>query len=154
VQFLVRRGRDTERLFHETIGFVTVSIRLIDLKVSPVGRMIISIGRGTFIPTPSTAAFALHFAVGEEGARDSACTPRLAVRPSTHARLSFVPDKHTARADRRSLLLREPSLHTREDAEATGLKHEDGICRSAHMAIVCLHTTGTAGPSGRLRRFR
>lgn len=68
MQFLVRRGRDAERLFHETVGFVTISIRLIDLKVSPVGRMIVSIGRGTLIATPSAAAFALHFAIGEKGA--------------------------------------------------------------------------------------
>ena len=147
------RGGDAERLLHESIGLVTISVDLVITKVSAVGRMIISIGRGAFVASSSSTAFSFHFAIGEKGPGDSACTPRFSVCPSSHAGFSLVPDKHTARADRRPFLLRESSLDPGQDIETACFKEEDGVCRRAHMSVVCFHTTATGCPPSRLCSF-
>lgn len=42
-----------------------------------------------------------------------------------------------------AFLLRQAPLHTRQQADATGLEEQDGILRRAHMAVVGLHWEGS-----------
>jgi hypothetical protein len=64
MQLLVCRRGDAERLFHEAVGFIAVSVDFIFV-VTTVGRAILA-RRGTIVAAPSTSAFSLHFAVGEK----------------------------------------------------------------------------------------
>lgn len=90
VQVLARRCRDAERLLDQAIGLVAVA-------VGAVVRGVVVLCRGCLGGAEgAAAALALHLAVRQEAARHAAGAPRLAVRPSSHARLALVPHKDRA----------------------------------------------------------
>lgn len=76
MKVLASGGGDAERLLHEAIRLVSVALRLAVflVLVAPTARV------GSLAGTPSATAkaaatLALHLAVGEEAARDSAGAP-------------------------------------------------------------------------------
>lgn len=95
MEVLARRCGDTEGLLHKTVCLVTVALRLAIILILVAGTTRL---RGLAIVSPpiaeATASLALHLAVGEEAAGDSAGAPRLAVCPSPHASLALIPNKH------------------------------------------------------------
>lgn len=98
VEVLTLRGGNAEGLLHETVGLVSITVRAL----LTVGSIIIGTVRGFVGPVGRrggkgvSSPFTLHFAIGQEAAGDSACAPTLAVGPSPHASLSFVPYKDRA----------------------------------------------------------
>ena len=95
-------GCDAERLLHEPVWLVSVTIRsffgvhiAIVSTISATVRSLSSSG-GDWWCKPASAPLALHFSVRQETARDSTCTPALAICPSSHASFPLVPDKDGA----------------------------------------------------------
>lgn len=82
-------GGDRERLLHKTIRFISVSVWA-TIGVTFVSRYTIAIR--IFVEI-ATSAFAFHLAICEEAAGDTAGTPRLPVRPSSHSSLSLIPNE-------------------------------------------------------------
>ena len=142
------RGGDTERLLHEAVGLVAVAIRtvgavLVGLAVLTTVRRVGTVGSIALLALrwskAAAAALALHLAVGEKAARDSAGTPRLAVSPPTHARFAFIPYKHRSGFDLLALLLGQSSLDPRQDANAAGLEQDNCVLRRPYLAVIRLH---------------
>lgn len=139
VEVLAGRSGDAERLLHQTVGLVSVSLGLavVLVLVATASR----VGRLASVPSAreATSSLALHFPVGQEAARHSAGAPRLAVGPSSHAGLSLIPHKHRAGSNRLPLLLGESSLHSRQDAQSACLEQPDGVGGRSHVAVVGFH---------------
>lgn len=95
MEVLVVVGGNGERLFHQAVGFVSISIRSA-IRVCLVASHAIAVRA---LLHPSTAPLALHFTVGEEAAGHAACAPRLTICPSSHTRLSLVPHEDRAGGD-------------------------------------------------------
>lgn len=139
VEVLAGRSGDTKRLLHEAVGLVSVSLGLVLVLVLVTTAS--RVGRLASVPSSREAAssLALHFAVGQEAARHSAGAPRLAVGPSSHAGLSLIPHKHRAGSNRLPLLLREPSLHSRQDTQSACLEQPNGVGRRSHVSVIGFH---------------
>lgn len=87
---------DTERLLHETVWLVAVAIWAFAVRVASCGavRRLAARPLDQWWCWRCASSLALHFSVGQEAARHSARTPRLAVCPSPHAGLALVPHEH------------------------------------------------------------
>lgn len=83
-------GGDGERLLHQPVRFVSVSVRAaIRVAFDAVNAVTV----GVFVEA-AASTFALHLTICEEASGHSAGAPRFAVRPSAHARLALVPHEH------------------------------------------------------------
>ena len=146
VKVLPLRSGDTEGLLGQTVWLVTIAIgtvkRVIALGVvspsvcwTPVPPGIATrIGR-----VAGSTSFALHLAIGQEAAVDSAGAPGFPVSPSSHARLAFIPDEDGARFDHLTLLLRKAALDAGQHPQAACLEEEDRIRRGLDISSVCFH---------------
>jgi len=83
-------GGDGERLLHEAVGFVSVPVRTA-IRIAFDALNAVTVG---ILVEAAASAFPLHLTICEEAAGYSASAPRLAIRPSAHARLALVPHKH------------------------------------------------------------
>lgn len=110
VEVLAGRGGDAERLLHQAVQLVSVAIRtiaihLLVLITPPSAVWCLSRSPCWRRRELSSPALALHLAVGEKAARDSAGTPRFPIRPPPHAGFPLVPDEDRAGLDGLPLLL-------------------------------------------------
>lgn len=137
VEVLALGGGDAERLLHQAVGLVAVSVWsiLVGAVFGAAVRLVARLLRGKAV----SSTLALHLAVGQEAPRHSACAPRFPVRPPAHAGFPLVPDEDRAGLDLLALLLGQAALHARQQAGATGLEEDDGIVGGAHVAVICLH---------------
>ena len=98
---LAGRVGDAERLLRQAVGLVPVTVRFPIVLV-----LVTTAARVRSLPSASPAAaecvppLALHLSIGQEAPRHAAGAPRLAVGPSPHACLPFIPDKDGAGPDR------------------------------------------------------
>lgn len=136
VKVLVVGSGDAEGLLHETVGLVAVALGLAVVKILVAHAAVLA---GATAGAKAAASLALHFAVGEEAAGDTAGAPGLAVGPSAHAGLALVPDEDGAGADGLALLFGETTLDAGQKAKTAGLEELDGIGGSTDVAVVRLH---------------
>lgn len=131
--------RDTKRLLHEAIWFIPIPIRTFMVivafthtsrRLSPRGRRS---GGGV------SSLLSLHLSIGEEAAGNSACRPRLSIRPSSHSSFPFIPHKHASRSDAGPFLFRQTSLYSWEQTGATSLKQYYCILRRLDVSVVSFH---------------
>ena len=95
-------GGDREGLLHQPVGLVAIAVRAtIRVILSALHAVSVRV-----LVEATAATLSLHLTVGEEAPRYSTGTPRLAIRPSSHASLSFVPHEDRSGLDRLSLLFR------------------------------------------------
>lgn len=130
-------GEDAEGLLDETVGFVSVPLLALHRVCRrAVARHCRSNCRGV---EAAATPLALHFAVGEKAARNSASAPRLAVGPSAHSGLPLVPDEDGSGSYLLPLFLRQSALHSGQGAQPASFEEDDGIVRRLDVAVVCFH---------------
>lgn len=95
---LTRRGGDGEGLLHESIRLVAITIRAVFALVLTVLSILLVAWVERCRETVS-ASLTFHLAISQEAARDTTCTPRLAVGPSPHPCLTLIPDEDRTRPD-------------------------------------------------------
>lgn len=107
VEMLARRRGDTERLLHETVGFVLVALgaTVVLVLVASSTRVGGFCCASSVVAKPA-APLALHLTVGKKASRNPAGTPRLAVSPPPHAGFALVPNENRPGPDGLPLLLR------------------------------------------------
>ena len=148
MQMLAGRGGDAERLFHQAVRLISTTVRTVvrhvHVRVAPSGAV-----RRPAGPGPGSggggghggggASSTFHLTVGQEAPGDPAGAPGLAVGPTSHTSLSFVPDEDGTGPDRPSFLLRQSPLNSRQQAQPTGLEKYNGISRSPDLTVISLH---------------
>jgi len=93
-------GGDAERLLHQAVCLVSVSLRLsIVLILVATASRVWSFTTTSSVGVEASAALALHLTVCEEASRNPTGTPRLAIRPSSHAGFPLIPDKNRTRSN-------------------------------------------------------
>lgn len=96
MQVLATGGCDAERLLHETVWLVTVSIWTLAFRVTIRGAL----GRLAARPLDkrwrwcSAASLSFHFAICQEAARHATSTPGFSICPPPHACLALIPYEH------------------------------------------------------------
>lgn len=132
---VVVRGNG-ERLLHQAVRLVAVTVR-------PAVGVLLVAGLSGFsagvLVEAAASPLALHLAVGEKAARNTAGTPGFAICPSAHAGFALIPDENRSRFDRLPFLLRKAPLDTRKETDAACFKENDGVRRSADVPVICLH---------------
>lgn len=128
-------GGDGERLLHQAVRLVAIAV----WATVRVTLLVLRAVAGRVLVETAAATLALHFAVSKKAARHSTCAPRFAVRPASHTSFALIPDEYRSRLDRLSFLLGKTALDTWKQANATRLEQDDGVRRSADMAVVGLH---------------
>lgn len=108
VQPQVRGGGDAEGLLHESVGLVPVPLGGGDQLDTRGRRRVSRLALGLLLLHDrrvhkhllhAVGSSALHLAVGEKGSRHSGGAPGLAICPSSHSGLAFIPHKHRTRSD-------------------------------------------------------
>lgn len=99
VEMLARGSRDAERLLHQAVLLVAVSIwaitiHLLVLVAAPPAVWRLACPSSVVELAATTLAF--HLSVGEEAAGHPAGAPRLAIGPAPHAGLSLIPYEYGA----------------------------------------------------------
>lgn len=94
MKVLAGRSGDAEGLLHQTVRLVSVALRLAVLLVFvATAARVGSLAGTTSAAAKAATALALHLAVCQEAARNSAGTPRLSIGPSPHAGFPLVPNE-------------------------------------------------------------
>jgi len=144
MEMLASGSCDAERLLDEPVRLVPIPIRfLLVLVVRDIPAVIC----GSSVGPPraaivTSASLSFHLSVCEEASRYTAGAPRLSVRPSSHARLSLVPNVDGSGSDSLTFFFGESSLYTREQPSSASFEKFDGICWRANEAIIGLHLVG------------
>lgn len=92
MKMLVVRGCNTERLFHQAVGLVSVAVGSFFSVhiIATISATVWSFGRWC---ESATCSLALHLSVCQEASRNSTGAPTFAIGPPSHACLALVPHK-------------------------------------------------------------
>lgn len=151
MEVLAGGGGDTKGLLHQAVGLISVAIGAF---VSAIAAVVVTTAgalggfpgsRNGALRYSGASSLAFHLAIREKAARHATGAPGLAVRPAAHAGFSLIPDKDGPRADQLPFFLGQSTLDAREKTNATGLEEDDGVRRSADMAVVRLHPPSVIG---------
>jgi hypothetical protein len=138
VQMLAGRSGDAERLLHEPVGLIPVPLRLAVIVILVTVTAVFRLG-APFGVAEAAATLSLHLTVGQKAAGHAAGAPRLAVRPTAHARFPLVPNEHRAGSNALAFFFRKSSLHSRKVSESAGLEEPDCVRRGADHSVICFH---------------